>query len=361
MAQLIPRPVAEAEGISGFVKECRRKKPSPEGFEYVLMGIIAAPANVALESVEGKIGMGTPPPNAEIAAAPGAAVTTILEPEAAGKLEALVTMATSMDGPDQLALAKGRLDQAESAGFDGVVQENTAWWNHVYDRRENGRVFYGAIGSSCSDDVKAIYRSYADSHGGGTKTDMRQLECSASYAFPERDIQLWTSAPCYNESFYTNRFVRNWGDSEDMWKRIIRHWMDAAEENAGHMFNLPGMYIMPGYLPPIKANKYVHTTFTLEFCMDTMAQLSKPSWDEWDYDGDIRVSARGVLSRYCERWHGSTQLMLANPMIAITTSSLAWRLKSGSLSEVLAQQRHNQLLMHVPMGIDQSGGRSGSA
>jgi hypothetical protein len=265
------------------------EKTFPHGFEYVLMGIITAPANVTVESVEGKTGMGTPPPNAEIAAAPGAAATAFLEPGAAGKLEALVTIATSMDGPDPLAVAKGRLDQAKSAGFDGVVQENTEWWNHFYDCRENGRVFHGTSGSSCSDDVKAIYRSYADSHGGGTKTDMRQLEASASSAFPERDIQLWTSLPCYNEIFYTNRFVHNWGDSEDMWKQIIRHWMNAAEENARHMFKLPGMYIVHGYLPPVKADTYVHTTITLEFCMDTMAQLIKPSWDEWDYGGDIRV------------------------------------------------------------------------
>lgn len=282
-----------SSGKSGRYFWIRQRMPAektfPQGFEYVLMGVVATPGNVILEAVEGKTGLGTPPPDAEIAASPGAAATASFTMGTAGEVEAFITIVTTMDGPNLFALARNRLERAEDGGFGGVIQENVQWWNHFYDQRENGRVFYSATGSNCSDDMRAIYRSYADSHGGGTKTDMRELECSASYAFPERDIQLWTSAPCYNEIFYTNRFVRNWGDSEDMWKQIIWHWTDAAEENARHMFNLPGMYIVHGYLPPVKADKYVHTTITLEFCMDTMAQIIKPSWDEWDYGGDISV------------------------------------------------------------------------
>ncbi|MBT9332652.1 glycosyl hydrolase family 95 catalytic domain-containing protein [Paracidobacterium acidisoli] len=265
------------------------EKTFPQGFEYVLMGVLLSPQHATLDAVQDQTGLGTPPPNAEIAAAPGAAATATFIPGAGGKFEALVTIVTSMDGPHLLTLAQKRLEEAQAKGFDGIVQENTDWWNRFYDQRENGRIFHGTTGSACSDNVKAIYRSYTDSHGGGTKTDMRQFECSASYAFPERDIQLWTSAPCYNEIFYTGRFVQNWGDSEDMWKQIIWHWTAAAEENARHIFNLPGMYLVHGYLPPIKADKYIHTTITLEFCMDTMAQIVKPSWDEWDYGGDIRV------------------------------------------------------------------------
>ena len=270
------------------------EKTFPQGFEYVLMGMVASPTNVKLETVKDEPGLGTSPPDAQIAAAPGAAATAIFTPGTEGKLEAFVTIVTTMDGADLLALARRRLENAEAGGFDGIVQENTKWWNDFYDLRENGRVFHGAADSDCTDDVRAIYRSYADSHGGGTKTDMRQLESSASYAFPERDIQLWTSLPCYNEIFYTSRFVRNWGDSEDMWKQLVWHWMPAAEENARDMFDMPGMFITHGYLPPVKPDRYVHTTITLEFCLDTMAQIIKPAWDEWDYGGDI-----GVLREEC--------------------------------------------------------------
>lgn len=299
------RPEAEADkdfngpfapptsGTDGRLFWIRQKFPVektfPAGFEYVLMGLLTAPGTVTLDSVEGKTGLGTPPPDEKIAAASGAAATATFTPSADGKFEALVTIVTTMDGPDLLALAKQRLTNAGTHNFDGVVRENTRWWNKFYDQRENGRVFYGDAGSGCSDNIRAIYRSYADSHGGGTKTNMRLLECSASYAFPERDVQLWTSAPCYNEIFTTSRFVRNWGDSEDMWKQIVWHWKPAAEENARDQFNLPGMFITHGYLPPVKPDKYIHTTITLEFCLGTMAQIIRPSWDEWDYGGDINV------------------------------------------------------------------------
>ena len=53
------------------------------------------------------------------------------------------------------------------------------------------------------------------------------------------------------------------------------------------MFNMPGMFITHGYLPPVKPDKYVHTTITLELCLGTMAQIVRPSWDEFDYTGDI--------------------------------------------------------------------------
>lgn len=265
------------------------EKTFPRGFEYVLMGIVATPRTAQLNAVTGETGLGTPPPNKEIAAASGAAATATLTPGPDGNLEAFVTVVTTIDGKDLKALAKRRLAEAEAAGFDGVVEENSRWWSDFYDRRENGRVFHGLSGSDCTEDIRAIYRSYADSHGGGTRTDMRQYECSASYAFPERDVQLWTSAPCYNEIFTTSRFVRNWGDSEDMWKQIVWHWLQAGQENARDTFNLPGAYVTHGYLPPVKADKYVHTTITLEFCLGTMAQLIKPVWDEWDYGGDINV------------------------------------------------------------------------
>jgi glycosyl hydrolase family 95 len=263
------------------------EKTFPKGFEYVLMGVVATPGKIKLETVEGKTGLGTPPPEAKIAAAAGVAATATFTPEAHGKLEAFITIVTTMDGTDLLALAKERLTEAEAGGFDGIAQENAQWWNNFYDQRENGRVFHGTTGSDCSDDIRAIYRSYAESHGGGTKTDMRQFECSASYAMPERDVQLWTSAPCYNEIFTTSRFVRNWADSEDMWKQLAWHWMSAGKKNARDEFNLPGMFITHGYLPPVKPDIYVHTTITLEFCLGTMAQIIKPAWDEWDYGGDI--------------------------------------------------------------------------
>lgn len=280
-------PTSGREGRYFWIRQkMPAEKTFPQGFEYVLMGVVNTPGEVKLETVEGKTGLGTPPPSTQIATAPGAAATATFMPGADGKLLAFVTIVTTMDGKNLLELAKKRLIEAEAGGFDGVVQENTKWWNDFYDLRENGRVFRGTSGNNASEEISSIYRSWSDSHGGGTKTDMRQYEACASYGLPEKDVQFWNSLPCYNEIFTTNRFVHNWGDSEDMWKQIVEHWMPGAKENAWDMFHLPGMFITHGYLPPVKPDKYVHTTITLELCLGTMAQIIRPAWDEWDYGGD---------------------------------------------------------------------------
>jgi hypothetical protein len=115
---------------------------------------------------------------------------------------------------------------------------------------------------------------------------MRKYEGSASYALPERDFQEWDSSPCYNEIFHTPLFVRHRGDSVDMYKQLVTHWLPAAKDNAREICGMPGMLITHGYLPPVKPDKYIHTTITLEFCLGTMAQLMRPVWDEWDYGGN---------------------------------------------------------------------------
>jgi hypothetical protein len=263
------------------------EKTFPAGFEYVLMGTVLTPGKAKIKAGEGQRGLGTPPPDERIANASGAAATVTFTPEGKGSLEALVVVVTTMDAKDVMAEARKRLKKAARSGFDGVVLENTRWWKAFYDKRENGRVFHGLSGTACTDDIRDIYRSYAARHGGGTHTDMRQYECSAVYVLPERDAQLWGSAPCYNEVFTSNLFVRNRADQQQMWKQLVWHWMPGAKDNARTMFGMPGMAILHGYQPPIKPDKILHTTLTLEFCLETMAQIIKPVWDEWDYGGDI--------------------------------------------------------------------------
>ncbi len=281
----------------------RQKMPAektfPKGFEYVLMGVVTSSGEVKVESVEGEKGLGTPPPNTpmpwdlfgiprpDISKVSGAAATATINPSGNGQVVTLATIVTTMDGDDLLAVAKKRLQKAIPGGFKGIVDENTKWWDAFYDKRENGRVFNGLTGTACSDNIRNIYNSYTDSHGGGTKTDMRQFECSASYALPEMDIQNFDSMPCYNEIFCTSRFVRNWGDSEDMWKQIIEHWLPGAKQNARDGFGMPGMLITHGYLPPITPEKYIHSCIALELCLGTMAEIIRPVWDEWDYGGNI--------------------------------------------------------------------------
>ena len=264
------------------------EKTFPQGFEYILMGVLLTPGEMKIDVVEGQTGLGTPPPNERIARAQGAA-STVTFTSMNEEFEALVIIVTTMEGPDILGLAKERLTQAEKTGFDGILDENNRWWNDFYNKRENGRVFWGMKGSGCTEDILSIYDSYADHHGGGTHTDMRKYECSAEYVHPERDAQAWSSSPCYNEVFTTMHFVRNRADHQQMWKQLVWHWMEGAKSNARDMFGMPGMAILHGYQPPIKPDKIVHTTLTLEFCLETMAQIIRPVWDEWDYGGNIDV------------------------------------------------------------------------
>ncbi len=317
------------------------EKTFPQGFEYVLMGVLTTPGEVKLDSVEGKTGLGTPPANQPlngewhntkrpaIADAPGAAATATLTP-AKGKLEALVTVVTTMDGADIMAVAKKRLADAVPAGFDGVLKENTKWWNDFYDLRENGRVFTGSTGAAATDDIRGIFRSWTDGHGGGTKTDMRKYECSAGYAVPERDFQEWDSRPCYNEIFTTAQFVRNRADNQDMWKQIVWHWMPAAKLNAKELYNAPGMCIVHGYLPPVKPDKYVHTTITLEFCLDTMGQVCPSHLGRVGLRRRRRVPPRGVLSGD----EGGGDLLCRatrrRARTATTTSSPRWNRSDGA-------------------------------
>lgn len=224
------------------------------------MGVLAAPGKVKLDAVENQTGLGTPPPDARIAATPGAAATATFTPDGGGKLEAFVTIVTTMDGTDLLSLAKARLVDAEAGGFDGVAWENTKWWNRFYDQRETGRIFHGTAGSDCTDDIRAIYRSYAD-----------------------------------NEIFTTSRFVRNWGDSEDLWKEVVWHWKPAAEENARDEFSLPGICNVHGYLPPVRPDKYVHTTITLEFCLGTFARSLARSGRRGIADTDLENARRSRI------------------------------------------------------------------
>lgn len=285
----IDPPTSGAAGRDFWIRQrLPAEKTFPAGFEYVLVARVLAPGKVRVTCVEGERGLGTRPKDAEVAAAPGAAATAEFVPGEDGRFEVLVTVVTTMDGADLLAEARRRLDAAEGAGFAGVQRENADWWAAFYDRREAGRVF-GAAGAATwpGEGMPDLFRSWYCVHGGGTKPDMRRLEASAHYAAPEVDRQPWHGLPCYNEIFYTSRYVHNWADSVDMWKQTVAHWQKAAERNARERFDLPGMCLTHGYQPPITPDRYVSSAIALELCLATMAQVVRPLWDEWDYGGDV--------------------------------------------------------------------------
>lgn len=282
-------PTSGTDGKYFWIKQrMPAEKTFPEGFEYYLVGVMVSAQNEEIKTTDKQKGLGTPPPIKRIANASGSASTVTFNTKD-NEFEALVTIVTSNDGDNLLEKAKTKLAIAEKEGFNGVLNENIRWWSNFYDKRENGRVFYGLNGTECTEDIIDIYNTYSDHHGGGTHTDMTKYECSAEYVHPERDAQAWSSSPCYNEVFTTMHFVRNRADHQQMWKQLVWHWKDAAKINAKEMYGMPGMAIFHGYQPPIKPDKILHTTLTLEFCLETMAQIIRPVWDEWDYGGDMNV------------------------------------------------------------------------
>ncbi len=295
------------------------EKTFPKGFEYVLMGVVS-PGTPEIETLDDRVGLGTPPhvpgsgdesrpwfdptghsiklvgvpPPLEyfrrwyniIREAPGSAATAKLPLVRDREMTAYIAVVTSIDAEDIVAEAKARLAAAEAAGYERLVAANAAWYGELYDRRENGRVFYGGPGADPSDEVRAVFRSWPDS--GPVKADMRRYQASAGYATVEQDSQQWHGIMVYNESYTTDAYVRNRADTMEMWKYIVEHWLPAGRANVREMFDMPGGCLLHGYLPPIKADRYVHTNSQLELCIDTGAQVLKHLWDEWDYSGDVR-------------------------------------------------------------------------
>jgi hypothetical protein len=296
-----------ATGKDGRYFWMRQKLPAektfPNGFEFVMMGIVDDVA-AELVTANGQHNLGTPSPNAALRAAPGSAATASFTPQDNHQTTGYIAVVSTVDadGGDVMAEAKKRLDAALSGGFDRIVQGNTKWYADLYDQRENGRSFYGNSGREVTDNITDIFYSWFCKHGGGTKTDMRKFQASAHYCVPESEPQAYSGLPCYNEVFYTHKWVNGRGDSVDMWKQLVEHWLEASRKNARDIFDMPGMYITHGFLPPVKADVYVHTNFALEFAVDTMAQILKTLWDEWDYQGDehfLRETCYPMMREMC--------------------------------------------------------------
>jgi hypothetical protein len=295
-------------GMDGRYFWIRQKLPAektfPDGFEYVMLGCVDD-ADATLEKTQGR-DLGTPSPNEALRNAEGSAATASFVPRPGQATSGFVAVVSTVDadGGDVMAEARRRVDAARANGFDGIAAANARWYGDLYDRREIGRTFRtnAAPGRDATENIADVFYSWFSKHGGGTKTDMRKYQASAHYCVPETEPQAYSGLPCYNEVFYTDKFVRGRGDSVDMWKQLIAHWTDAARKNAREVFDLPGMYITHGFLPPVKPDVYVHSNFALEFAVDTMAQMLKPVWDEWDYGGDetfLRDTCYPLMREMC--------------------------------------------------------------
>lgn len=288
-----------------------------DGFRYVMMGMVSDPdAEISYQSLQK--GLGTPqriPRDAQgklifqetighdgemekmerafswVRNSPGVAGTAEISTIGTGKARIYVSVVTSNETGDYFEEAKRQLLEAEKVGYKGLYEENRSWYDELYTRRENGRIF---VGSPQSRDekvnnslLKDAYLSWSYGHGGYCAPDPSRKEGGAGYAAFDIDTQSWHSLPCYNELFTEGKwFVRNQYEIMYMWSQLVTYWKDALKQKAKDIYGLPGLIMGHGYLPPAEPDPWYIENQTLDFCMEVPGQVMKVIWNLWDYTGD---------------------------------------------------------------------------
>jgi hypothetical protein len=228
---------------------------------------------------------------AYVANAPGVAIDATLKTAKKGKARLYIAIATLNETPDYMERAKQLLLEAEKKGYEGLVAENEAWYDKLYEKREDGRILLGGTEEekrqTAAGFFNEVYRSWTTGHLGQCFPDPRKYEGSASYAAFDVDAQSWHSLPCYNELFTEGRFfMRNQYEPKLQWPWLASHWQETFREKARLKFGLPGMMIAHGYLPAAKQSPWYVENAVLDFTMEVPGQIMKVIWNFWDYTGD---------------------------------------------------------------------------
>lgn len=295
------------------------EKTFPDGFRYVLMAMVSD-AEPVFASHPLQKGLGTPPgiprdpqgylmvPGIRttthpemvelqalnysyVAEAPGVAVDARLKTAGKGKARLYVAIVTVNETPDYMERAKQLLLEAEKKGYEGLVAENEAWYDRLYAKRENGRIFLGKTGEERKEAAgyfcRQAFMSWTSGHMGYCFPDPRKYEGSASYAAFDVDTQNWHSLPCYNELFTEGPyFTRNQYEPKLQWPRLVSHWHETLKERARLRFGLPGLILPHGYLPAAAQSPWYAENAVLDFTMEVAGQVMKVIWNFWDYTGD---------------------------------------------------------------------------
>ncbi|MGA2977226.1 MAG: glycoside hydrolase family 95-like protein [Spirochaetia bacterium] len=321
---------------------CQRfpaEKTFPDGFQYVMMGLLSEPQAV-IETADNQKGMGTPQYAIHetdesgrilqteegkmlriyrlggvgfemeyakqetgfrnIRNAPGSAATCHVTGKTTGESVLYVAVITSNETQDIFGEAKRQLLEAEALGFERLAAENRDWYDTLYDKREQGRIIIPGGDQKAVDDIMLAdaYTSWSYRLGGYCLPDPSRFEGSASYAAFDNDTHSWHSLPCYNEIFDTGWVVRNRPEPLYMWAQLTTFWHEALKGKARDVFGLPGIAIAHGYLPPATPDPWYIENQALDYTIDSFGQVAKIIWDLWDYQGDeafLRESAYPIL------------------------------------------------------------------
>lgn len=294
------------------------EKTFPQGFRYVMMAMVSG-ANAELTAMGLAKGLGTNPyierdnqgylmvpgirtmthpemmeimaeSYSYVANAPGVAVNAKL-PAKSGKAKLYIAVVTVNDTPNYMEEARKMLLEAEKLGFEGIAAENEAWYDALYEKREEGRVLMGATPEerqgAADTFFNEVYMSWTSGHMGFNNPDPAKLEGSASYACYDVDTQNWHSLPCYNEMFTEGKyFMRNQYEPKMLWPNLLTTWHETLKEKARLKFGLPGMTIAHGYLPAAAQSPWYVENGTLDFSMEVPGQVMKILWNFWDYTAD---------------------------------------------------------------------------
>ncbi|MDR1783448.1 MAG: hypothetical protein LBR13_04230 [Dysgonamonadaceae bacterium] len=308
------------EGRFFWIEQVFPSEPTfPEGFRYVIMAMVS---NVPCDYSEHALqkDLGTKPiiprdnqgylmlPNIRtmthpemqelqslnysyVADAPGVAVDATLKKSANGKARLYFAIVTLNETKDYFARAKELLLAAEKQGYEKMVAENKAWYDRLFEKRENGRILLGKTTEERALTSRSLfneaYKSWTSGHLGDCLPNPSKLEGSASYAVFDSDIQNWHSLPCYNELFTEGRyFMRNQYEPKLQWAQLAMHWHETFKEKARVKFGLPGLVMAHGYLPPAKQSPWYVENDVLDYTMEVSGQIMKVIWNFWDYTGN---------------------------------------------------------------------------
>jgi hypothetical protein len=326
---LFEPPVSGCDGRFFWIEQrFPAERTFPGGFRYVMMGLVSDPAaRISCQGLEKYLGTPQKMPrdaqgnlilpvrsvghddlyyNLErafsyVREAPGVAGTAELPRAGTGGAEFYVTVVTLNESEHYLEDAKKALLEAEKLGYEGLRQENQDWYDALYDSRENGRVFVEGAKQQEADEklFNDVFLSWSYHHGGYCRPDPGRNEGSAGYAAFDVDTQAWHSLPCYNELFTEGPwFVRNRPEVMLQWPRLVWRWREALKEKAKIIYDLPGLIMGHGYLPPVLPDPCYIENQSLDFCMEVPGQVMKVIWNLWDYTGDeqyLRETAYPLL------------------------------------------------------------------
>ena len=311
-------PVAAKEGRFFWIRqEFPAEKTFPQGFEYVLMALVAK-EGYEVEIIESETGLGTSPyfsiaahggeegedretlrfhailPWYEpIREAPGAAATATIP---AQEISLLATVVTRAEAEDPVAAAKEQLLQAERAGPEALAAQNRAWWRELYDRRENGRIYFSKLEDN-QQEVRDVFGSWSWHHSGGTCPDLSRWEGDAAYAYMEQDWSPWHADNHFNEAEYTSSCIRNRIDRLQMWYAIGDFVLPLARRNAREVYGCRGAMCGLTHVP-VRTQTIYHSSVVWEQGMEMIAQLARMYWQRYDHAGDnifLRDRAYPVL------------------------------------------------------------------